>query len=129
VSDLTHDHLDALATRLETSYRRECDQMRVEIRDDIADLKSVVKVQNSRIGKSEMSIGELREDGRVLAHDFKNHLTVHALSSPVAAPLPLTRGFTAGVTATVIILVGAAYAAWDWAVTYLPGLVHAMRKP
>lgn len=129
--DLTHDHLNAVADRLEASYRRECDHMRAEIKEDLGDLREVIQQQNGRIGKSEAAIAELRENTRVLTHDFTNHLNFHSVSSVTSGTVrpPLTAGFTAGVTSTVLILAGAGNAAWDWLVTYLPGIVKAWQKP
>lgn len=81
MSDLTHDHLDALATRLETSYRRECDQ----VRDDIADLKSIVRIQNGRIGNAACrgaAVGGATGGGEGMAGGVASSLLIRALLSP-----------------------------------------------
>jgi hypothetical protein len=132
MSELTHDHLNALADRLEASYRRECDQMRVDLKGDWADLKDTVKVQNGRIGKSEMAIGELREDARILLHDFRGHLEMHKVPPSTLVDETgsrHTKGFTAGVMATLLVIATVGHSVWDWAVQYLPGLMKSWKQP
>lgn len=121
---LTHDHLNALGDRLEQSVRREVDKLSESVKDNfravharVGEVNETVKVQNGRIGKSEQAIGAVKEDVRVLKHDFSNHLHKHdiaaALPRVVGGEHKLNAGFVAGVSAVIVALTGIAHGLWD----------------
>lgn len=67
MAEITPDHLERVAARLEASTRREVDQLRTDVASDfravharISEVRDSVKAQNSRLGKTEMAIGGLK---------------------------------------------------------------------
>lgn len=67
MSEITHDHLERLATRIEASVRREVDQLRSEVAKDIrsvharvSELRDKQEEQNGKVGKAQLDIAELR---------------------------------------------------------------------
>src|SRR4051812_8704982 len=79
MADVTHDHLTALAERIERSVRRDIDQLRTDVKDDVrgvharvSELRDAVQRQNGRVATAEGHIAALQSDVRVQRHDFAN---------------------------------------------------------
>lgn len=101
MGELTHEHLTALGDRLEGSFRREVDHLRADVKEDFHQVHARLDAADGRVGKTEQSLGGVKEDTRVLRHDFNNHLQVHALTAPRRVPA-MGKGKMAAVAAAAL---------------------------
>lgn len=127
--DLTHDHLQAFADRIEASTRREVDRLRDDVKDDmrqlhgrVGELRDEKKAQNGRLEKVEQRVATLDRDlaGHTAAHDTFSILVSRLKEQqaqgqpPAAKP---SKAFVAGVTAAAMALAGVAeglHQTWEW---------------
>lgn len=138
MAEITIDHLNALADRIEASVRRDVDTLRAEVKDNVrsvharvTELSDRVGLQNGRVLKSEERIADVDRQVTALRHDFSGYEAARdsflALLKQVrGAPLAVgdaidadaakkpSKVFVSGVIAAIVVLAGVAQIAIDF---------------
>jgi hypothetical protein len=138
MGDITHDHLNAIAARLEASFQREADNLR-------EDISGGLKGVHARVGELRDSVGELRgtvdelrghviaQDARVTKLEMKATLIERSMRmarfrapSASASSRRSSKMFVAGVVAAIATVIGA----FSWVISalreYLPPILKAL---
>lgn len=127
--ELTIDHLNALADRIESSVRRDVDTLRAEVKDDVrqvharvTELRDRVAIQNGRVLKTEEATAEVKRQVTAVRHDFNTHEGAHesfiallrqTRGAPSGDDTKPSKAFVGGAIAAVIVLAGVAQIALD----------------
>lgn len=147
MAEITHEDLMRAVDRIEASHRREVDNLRIDVKDDmkqvharVSELRDQFKAQNGRVTTGEGKLAELDRQVTAVRHDvagFHTALaTLRLLVERGAARVGVappdetqkgSKGFIAGAVAVILLLVGVASHVFEAAAAVGPLLLKLVK--